>query len=42
MGKMFFSRKSQLSFLGDGMADVSAWKWANYEVGGEVRRRCTS
>lgn len=33
MGKMFFSRKSQLSFLGDGMADVSVGKWANYEVG---------
>lgn len=30
---MFFSRKSQLSFWGDGMAGVSVGKWANYEVG---------
>lgn len=30
---MIFSRKSQLSFLGDGMAGVSAGKWANYGGG---------
>ena len=33
MEKMIFSRKSQLSFWGDGMAGVSVGKWANYEVG---------
>lgn len=33
MEKMIFSRKSQLSFWGDGMAGVSVGKWANYEGG---------